>query len=64
MKRSLRISFDDETEWAAALEFFRRTAKPTNVRNKELARGDVIVAHAIEVLDRPATPPQSGEGRP
>ena len=61
MKRSLKLSFDDETKWATVLEFFRRACKSATVDTVELARGDVIAAHAREVLDRPAMPPQSGE---
>ncbi len=60
MKRNLKLTFTDETDWATTLEALRRLRK--EFFEEQLSDAQLIAALCRKYLDDPQ--PQSGEGKP
>ena len=63
MKRTAKLTFRDDEQWAAYKETMRRLKKMWIPQATDPTEADHVVYLCTEWLDRPATPPQSGEGR-
>ena len=70
MKRTMKLTFTTDEDWAVVHETLRRLKKLPSVIDADTAAQN-STWHAALIsdlcrfyIDRPATPPQSGEGRP